>query len=153
MNSSTLVQKLWNYCTFLGDGEGPRGLVLQADNGSPMKDATRLATLQRHGVGRSFGHPAVCNDNPYSEAPFKTCEYHPAFPGRSSAGSAGMGFSVIIGFSYQTDENTVAQRTNPKKPDKVNRPLTAQNRKSHTTLTLMSCSRVARPRAASRNWL
>lgn len=45
-------------------------LVLHSDNGSPMKGATMLATLQRLGVVPSFSRPSVSDDNPYSEALF-----------------------------------------------------------------------------------
>ncbi len=55
-------------------------LVLHSDNGSPMKAATMLATLQRLGVVPSFSRPAVSNDNPYSEALFRTVKYTPAWP-------------------------------------------------------------------------
>ena len=55
-------------------------LVLHSDNGSPMKGATMLATLQRLGVMPSFSRPSVSDDNPYSEALFKTLKYHPGFP-------------------------------------------------------------------------
>ena len=34
------------------------------------------------GVTRSHSRPSVSNDNPYSEAQFKTLKYCPAFPGR-----------------------------------------------------------------------
>ena len=64
----------------LREGVGDEELVLHSDNGSPMKGATLLATLQRLGVVPSFSRPSVSNDNPYSEALFKTCKYHPAFP-------------------------------------------------------------------------
>jgi transposase InsO family protein len=57
-------------------------LVLHADNGSPMKGATILATLQRLGVATSFSRPRVSDDNPYSEALFRTLKYRPEFPGR-----------------------------------------------------------------------
>lgn len=55
-------------------------LVLHSDNGSPMKGATMLATLQNLGVVPSFSRPSVSNDNPYSEALFKTLKYTPAYP-------------------------------------------------------------------------
>lgn len=55
-------------------------LVLHADNGSPMKGATMLATLQKLGVVPSFSRPSVSNDNPYSEALFRTLKYTPAYP-------------------------------------------------------------------------
>lgn len=55
-------------------------LVLHSDNGSPMKGATTLATMQRLGVVPSFSRPAVSNDNPYSESLFSTLKGHPGFP-------------------------------------------------------------------------
>lgn len=57
-------------------------VVLHSDNGSPMKGATMLATLQALGVMPSFSRPAVSNDNPYSESLFKTMKYRPAYPQR-----------------------------------------------------------------------
>ena len=55
-------------------------VVLHSDNGSSMKGATMLATLQSLGVVPSFSRPAVSNDNPYSESLFKTCKYRPNYP-------------------------------------------------------------------------
>ena len=59
-----------------------KDLVLHSDNGAPMKGATMLATLQRLGVVPSFSRPSVSNDNPYSEALFKTLKYRPQFPSK-----------------------------------------------------------------------
>lgn len=55
-------------------------LTLHSDNGSPMKGATMLVTLQRLGVVPSFSRPGVSNDNPYSEALFRTLKYGPKYP-------------------------------------------------------------------------
>ena len=55
-------------------------VVLHSDNGSPMKGATMLATLQQLGVIPSFSRPSVSNDNPYSESLFKTLKYRPEYP-------------------------------------------------------------------------
>ena len=63
----------------LAEGISEAGLVLHSDNGSPMKGATMLATLQRLGVVPSFSRPSVSNDNPYSESLFGTMKYTPAF--------------------------------------------------------------------------
>ena len=60
-------------------------LVLHADNGGPMKGATLLATLLVLGVMASFSRPRVSNDNPYSEAAFRTLKYRPEFPSRPFA--------------------------------------------------------------------
>jgi transposase InsO family protein len=55
-------------------------LTLHSDNGSPMKGATLLATLQILGVTASFSRPRVSDDNPFSEALFRTVKYRPFFP-------------------------------------------------------------------------
>lgn len=57
-------------------------LVLHSDNGGAMKGATMLATLQRLGIVPSFSRPRVSDDNPYSEALFKTLKYCPQYPSR-----------------------------------------------------------------------
>jgi transposase InsO family protein len=57
-------------------------LVLHADNGSPMKSATLRSTLEALGVMRSYSRPRVSNDNPYSEALFRTGKYRPGYPSR-----------------------------------------------------------------------
>ena len=64
----------------LREGIRAESLVLHSDNGSPMKGATMLSTLQRLGVMPSFSRPSVSDDNPYSESLFKTLKYHPGFP-------------------------------------------------------------------------
>lgn len=60
-------------------------LVLHADNGSPMKGETLLATLYRLGIATSYSRPRTSNDNPYSEALFRTCKYCPAYPAQGFA--------------------------------------------------------------------
>jgi transposase InsO family protein len=55
-------------------------LVLHADNGSPMKGATLKVTLEHLGVTASYSRPRVSNDNPFSEALFRTCKYRPEWP-------------------------------------------------------------------------
>ena len=64
----------------LAQGIAGRPLVLHSDNGSPMKAATFQATLDKLGVQSSFSRPRVSNDNPYSEALFKTMKYRPKYP-------------------------------------------------------------------------
>ena len=60
-------------------------LVLHADNGSPMKGATMKVTMERLGVIASFSRPRVSNDNPFSEALFRTCKYVPTWPAKGFA--------------------------------------------------------------------
>lgn len=58
----------------------PNTLILHSDNGGPMKGSTMLATLQSLGVVPSFSRPKVSDDNPYSEALFRTLKYRPEYP-------------------------------------------------------------------------
>lgn len=63
------------------DGDvDPRGLVLHSDNGKPMRGATMVSTLQWLGIVPSFSRPHVSDDNPYSEALFRTLKHAPAYP-------------------------------------------------------------------------
>jgi len=55
-------------------------LVLHSDNGGPMKSYTLKAKLEELGIMSSFSRPRVSNDNPYSEALFRTCKYRPGYP-------------------------------------------------------------------------
>ena len=64
------------------EGVFPDQVILHSDNGSPMKGATLLATLQELGVIPSFSRPSVSNDNPYSESLFRTLKYRPEYPDR-----------------------------------------------------------------------
>jgi len=55
---------------------------VHADNGTSMTSKPVAQLLVDLGVTRSHSRPRVSNDNPYSEAQFKTLKYAPAFPGR-----------------------------------------------------------------------
>ena len=63
------------------DGVEP-GLTVHADRGSAMKSDTLAQLLATLGVQRSFSRPRVSDDNPFSEAQFKTLKYQPDYPGR-----------------------------------------------------------------------
>ncbi len=49
--------------TCLEEGIEKNQLILHSDNGSPMKGATMLATLQKLGVIPSFSRSSVSNDH------------------------------------------------------------------------------------------
>jgi putative transposase len=57
-------------------------LTLHADRGSSMKSKTVALLLSDLGVVKSHSRPHVSNDNPFSEAQFKTLKYRPEFPRR-----------------------------------------------------------------------
>ena len=55
-------------------------LVLHSDNGAPMKAQTMKAKMEELGVQASYSRPRVSDDNPYSEALFRTLKYRPNWP-------------------------------------------------------------------------
>jgi len=60
-------------------------LILHSDNGGPMKGATMAATLERLGITASYSRPRVSDDNPFSEALFRTLKYRPEYPAKPFA--------------------------------------------------------------------
>lgn len=72
----------------LAEGCIARPLVLHADNGSPMKGATMKVTMEKLGITASYSRPRVSNDNPFSEALFRTCKYRPDWPTKGFATKA-----------------------------------------------------------------
>jgi len=57
-------------------------LTIHADRGSSMKSKPVALLLADLGVTKTHSRPHVTDDNPYSEAQFKTLKYRPAFPNR-----------------------------------------------------------------------
>jgi putative transposase len=60
----------------------PGQLTVHNDNGGPMIAQPVTALWPLLGIEPSRSRPRVSNDNPFSEAAFKTVKYHPTFPGR-----------------------------------------------------------------------
>jgi len=60
----------------------PDQLIVHADRGSSMRSKLVAYLLADLGVTKTHGRPHVSNDNPYSEAQFKTLKYCPEFPDR-----------------------------------------------------------------------
>jgi putative transposase len=58
------------------------GLTIHSDRGAAMKSHTLAQLLATLGVDQSFSRPHVSDDNPFSEAQFKTLKYQPDYPGR-----------------------------------------------------------------------
>lgn len=79
--SSEFAARLIEVACFL-EGVDRGELVIHSDNGSAMKGATLLATLRDLGVATSFSRPRVSDDNPFSEAAFRTMKYRPSYPER-----------------------------------------------------------------------
>ncbi len=63
-------------------GIQPGQLTIHADNGAAMTSKTLTQLLTDLDVARSYSRPRQSNDNPFSEAHFKTLKYRPTFPRR-----------------------------------------------------------------------
>ncbi len=73
-------------------GIDPDTLTLHADRGSSMRSKTVAEPLSDLRVTRSHSRPKTSNDNPYSEAQFKTLKYRPIFPERFDSIEHARGF-------------------------------------------------------------
>ncbi len=67
-------------CEKQGIEEGQ--LIIHADRGSSMRSKAVALLLSDLGVTKTHSRPYTSNDNPYSEAQFKTMKYRPEFPKR-----------------------------------------------------------------------
>jgi putative transposase len=64
------------------EGIVPGQLTIHADRGTSMRSKPVALLLADLGVERTHSRPHVSNDNPFSEAQFRTLKYRPAFPVR-----------------------------------------------------------------------
>lgn len=79
--SATLAQRLIS-ATIAKEKVVPNQLTIHADRGSSMRSKDVAFLLADLGVTKTHSRPHVSNDNPYSEAQFKTMKYRPDFPQR-----------------------------------------------------------------------
>lgn len=85
-------------------GVPPGQLTVHADRGSSMTSDPVAELLAFLGIGRTHSRPHVSNDNPYSEAQFKTLKYCPAFPERFGSIEDARAFCEAF-FSYYCHEH------------------------------------------------
>jgi putative transposase len=79
--SATLAKRLIDV-TIYKHRVDPAKLTIHADRGSSMKSKAVVELLADLGIVRSHSRPHVSNDNPFSEAQFRTLKYAPSFPHR-----------------------------------------------------------------------
>jgi putative transposase len=89
--SATLAQRLIEACC-AREGIQPGQLTIHADRGSSMTSKPVAFLLADLGVTKTHSRPHVSNDNPFSEAGFKTLKYRPDFPGRFGSIEDARGF-------------------------------------------------------------
>jgi putative transposase len=78
-------------------------LTLHADRGASMTSKPVAFLLADLGVARTHSRPHVSNDNPYSEAQFKTLKYRPGFPDRFASIEAARVFCQDFFRWYNTE--------------------------------------------------
>jgi putative transposase len=78
--NGALAKEFIQHAIEANGGIPPRSV--HADRGTSMTSNTVTGLLALLGIDQSHSRPHVSNDNPYSEAQFKTLKYCPAFPGR-----------------------------------------------------------------------
>jgi putative transposase len=76
------VAKAWLEDVTASQQITPGTLTIHADRGSSMTSKPVAVLLADLKIGRTHSRPHVSNDNPYSEAGFKTLKYCPSFPDR-----------------------------------------------------------------------
>ena len=79
--NSALAQQLMDEATHRY-GILPEQLTIHQDRGSPMVAHRYIDMLGELGVTLSHSRPRVSNDNPVSEAQFRTMKYQPDYPAR-----------------------------------------------------------------------
>ena len=79
--NARLAQRLIE-ATCLKQGIGPHQLTIHADRGAPMRSTLVAELFADLSIGASHSRPRVSNDNPFSEAQFRTFKYRPEFPDR-----------------------------------------------------------------------
>ena len=78
-------------------------LTVHADRGSSMRSKSLALLLADLGVRKSHSRPYTSNDNPFSEAQFKTLKYHPSFPARFGSLEDGRSFCCSFFQWYNTE--------------------------------------------------
>jgi putative transposase len=74
----------------------PGQLTLHADRGGAMRSKPVALLLADLGVTKTHSRPHVSNDNPFSEAHFKTLKYCPQFPDRFGSIEDGRAFGQVF---------------------------------------------------------
>jgi putative transposase len=82
----------------------PGQLTLHSDNGTPMTGKPLTQLLEDLGVLRSHSRPYTSDDNPFSEAQFKTMKYRPDYPDRFADLGAARGWARPF-FKWYNEEH------------------------------------------------
>jgi putative transposase len=99
--SAALARKLIEQ-TCQRQGITPTQLTLHADRGPSMTSKPVALLLSDLGITKTHSRPHVSDDNPFSEAQFKTMKYRPEFPERFGSIQDARGFGHVFFPWYNT---------------------------------------------------
>jgi putative transposase len=116
-------------------------LAIHADRGSSMTSKPVALLLADLGVTQSHSRPHVSNDNPYSEAQFKTLKYRPDFPARFASIEAARAHCQHF-FRWYNDEHRHGGLG-------LHTPADVHHGNARTVRALPGASRALRPQAPS----
>jgi len=83
----------------------PGQLTIHADRGSSMISKSVATLMADLGIIKSHSRPHVSNDNPFSEAQFKTMKYRPAYPRRFGSLEEARTFAEAFFAWYNTEHH------------------------------------------------
>jgi putative transposase len=149
-SSELAAQVMQDICN--REGIAPDQVILHSDNGAPMRGAMLLATLQMLGVEPSFSRPAVSNDNPYSEALFKTLKYHPKYPQKPFANllAARLWVGQFVAWYNQEHRHSAVRFVTPsQRHDGLDQAILAKREEVYRAAKLRHPNRWSR---STRNW-
>lgn len=86
-------------------GIGPEQLTVHADRGSSMTSKAVAMLLADLGITKTHSRPHVSNDNPFSEAQFKTMKYRPQFPAQFGSIQDARAFCVTFFAWYNAEHH------------------------------------------------
>jgi len=90
--------------TYDKQGIVPGQVILHSDRGSPMKAKPMVQLMASLDVGRSHSRPYVSDDNPFSEAQFRTLKYQAGFPDQFGGLEQGLAYAREF-FPWYNDEH------------------------------------------------
>ena len=138
--SAGLAQRLIA-ATVAREGIAPGQLTVHADRGAAMISKPVAFLLADLGITKTHSRPHVSNDNPYSEAQFKTLKYHPSFPDRFGSFEHGRAHCADFFPWYNTEHrhSSLGWHT----PHAVHHGLAASQR--HRRAAVLAAAYAARP--------
>jgi putative transposase len=102
--NARLAQRLIE-ATCRNQGIGPHQITIHADRGAPMRSKLLVDLYADLCIAVSHSRPRVSNDNPFSEAQFRTFKYRPEFPDRFGSLEHGRQISRDLFAWYNNDHH------------------------------------------------